>query len=164
MAIDALNAKLKGVQGAMDLGVQGLTPTRDAIVAQIQSAALAMASEHEPDPLLGSSSVRKLAAPIATPAKRQDFGQRTLHGYGAMERTVYSGSSADRKEVATVVVTGPRVLYNFGSPTSANKCSKGCGGIFAKPSGRATHEKTCSGRCRGVRGTRRGASPRRRPR
>ena len=39
-SIDVLNAKLKGVQGSMDLGVPGLTPTRDALVAQIQSAAL----------------------------------------------------------------------------------------------------------------------------
>ena len=79
-SIDALNSRLKGDQNAMDLGVPGLKPVHDDVVRQIQAAASAMASEHELDPMAGS--VRKLEAPIPTPTRRQDRGQRTLYGFG----------------------------------------------------------------------------------
>ena len=84
--IDALNSRLKGDQNAMDLGVQGLKPVHDDVVRQIQAAASAMASEHELDPMAGS--VRNLEAPIPTPTKHQNRGQRTLHGLGNVERKV----------------------------------------------------------------------------
>jgi hypothetical protein len=56
MSIDVLNSKLKGVQASIDLGVPGLKRVRDSIIAQIQSAAMDLASDDALDPT--PSSVR----------------------------------------------------------------------------------------------------------
>lgn len=57
----------------------------------------------------------------------------------------FNGASAGRMRVLDVEAQGETSVDLSVTPTFCLVCSKGRGKSFAKPSGRATHEKSCQG-------------------
>ena len=113
------------------------------------AAAQAPQTEAPQAPQVGTVlHVRKVEQPMkeANQPTHRKRGQSTLHAtFGNSILTKFGGASAGRMPVLEVEVEGATSFDLSENRTFDLLCSKGCGISFRKPSGRATHEKSCQG-------------------